>query len=58
VATEDGPKWLEKIGENGTHATSGMEFMTTGFANHNDAWVLRNSSARAYMRSWLTELFL
>jgi hypothetical protein len=30
-----------------------MEFMTTGFANHNDAWVLRNSSARTYMRAWL-----
>ena len=37
VATKSGPEWLEKIGQNGTHATSGMEFMTTGFANHNDA---------------------
>ena len=42
----------------GTHATSGMEFMTTGWANHNDAWVLRNSSARTYMRSWLARLLL
>jgi fermentation-respiration switch protein FrsA (DUF1100 family) len=53
VATEDGPAWLTKLGLNGSHATSGMEFMTTGWANHNDAWVLRNSTARTYMRQWL-----
>ena len=57
VATEDGPNWLRKIGQYGKHATSGMEFMTTGFANHNDAWVLRNSSARTYLRQWLTKVF-
>lgn len=53
VATQAGPEWLTKIGFNGTPAVSGMEFMTTGFANHNDAWVLRNSTARTYMRNWL-----
>ena len=53
VATAEGPVWLQKIGQNGTKATSGMEFMTTGWANHNDAWVLRNSSARTYLRQWL-----
>jgi hypothetical protein len=56
VATQDGPWWLEKIGLNGSSATAGMEFRTTGFANHNDAWVLRNSSARAYLRSWLRKV--
>lgn len=56
VATEDGPAWLSKIGQNGTAATRGMEFRTTGFANHNDAWVLRNSSARAYLRQWLARV--
>ena len=57
VATQGGPEWLKKIGQYGTHATSGMEFMTTGFANHNDAWVLRNSSARTYLRQWLANVF-
>ena len=56
VATEGGPAWLEKIGINGTRAVSGMEFMTTGWANHNDAWVLRNSTARTYMREWLARV--
>lgn len=56
VATEGGPAWLAKIGQNGTAATRGMEFRTTGFANHNDAWVLRNSSARAYLRQWLARV--
>jgi hypothetical protein len=55
VATSEGPLWLKTIGQNGTHATSAMEFMTTGFANHNDAWVLRNSTARTYMRQWLVK---
>ena len=41
---------------NGTQAVSGMEFMTTGWANHNDAWVLRNSTARTYMREWLARV--
>jgi hypothetical protein len=57
VATEEGPQWLRKIGQWGTKATSKMEFRTTGFANHNDAWVLRNSSARLYLRQWLTRVF-
>ena len=33
-----------------------MEFRTTGWANHNDAWVLRNSSARTYLQSWLDKV--
>ena len=57
VATEEGPVWLKKLGLNGSDAVRGMEFMTTGWANHNDAWVLRNSSARTYMRQWLVKLF-
>ena len=57
VATRGGPQWLKKIGQYGKKATEGMEFMTTGFANHNDAWVLRNSTARAYLRRWLANVF-
>ena len=53
VATQGGPAWLAHLGLNGSEAVRGMEFHTTGFANHNDAWVLRNSSARSLMRSWL-----
>ena len=53
VASDGGPAYLERLGVNGTKAVSRMEFMTTGFANHNDAWVLRNSTARAYLRGWL-----
>ena len=56
VATAEGPAYLEEIGMNGTQAVSGMEFMTTGWANHNDAWVLRNSTARTYMREWLARV--
>ena len=56
VATEGGPAWVRKIGMNGSQAVAGMEFMTTGWANHNDAWVLRNSSARTYLRQWLARV--
>lgn len=56
VATQDGPTWLAKLGLNGSAAVSGMEFRTTGWANHNDAWALRNSSARTYLRSWLDKV--
>ena len=56
VATQEGPAWLAKLGINGSAAVSKMEFRTTGWANHNDAWVLRNSSARTYLRSWLDKV--
>ena len=56
VATQRGPTWLAKLGLNGSAAVSKMEFRTTGWANHNDAWVLRNSSARTYLRSWLDKV--
>lgn len=56
VATEGGPAWLASLGLNGSAATQHMEFMTTGFANHNDAWVLRYSTARGYMRAWLARV--
>ena len=56
VATRGGEAYLKEIGLNGSSAVAGMEFRTTGFANHNDAWVLRNSSARAYLRSWLRKV--
>ena len=56
VATQEGPAWLAKLGLNGSAAVSKMEFRTTGWANHNDAWVLRNSSARAYLRGWLDKV--
>ncbi len=31
-------------------------YMHTGFRNHNDAWVLRPSSARTAMREWLDQV--
>ena len=31
-------------------------FMSTGFRNHNDAWVLRPSPARAALRKWLHDV--
>lgn len=33
-----------------------LTFTSTGFRNHNDAWVLRPSAARAQARQWLTTL--
>ena len=33
-----------------------LTFAGTGFRNHNDAWVLRPSAARAQARQWLTTL--
>ena len=31
-------------------------FRTTGFRNHNDAWLLRPSPARTALRAWLSKL--
>ena len=33
-----------------------IEFMSTGFRNHNDAWILRPSKAREALRKWLREV--
>jgi hypothetical protein len=32
-------------------------FAETGFRNHNDAWILRDSPARQQLRNWLDELW-
>ena len=39
--------WLESTGVEGN-----FTFQETGFRNHNDAWVLRPSAARAELRKW------
>ncbi|MEM8735182.1 MAG: hypothetical protein AAGG44_13210 [Planctomycetota bacterium] len=33
-----------------------IEFLSTGFRNHNDAWVLRPSPAREQLRKWIRKL--
>ena len=53
VATEGGPAFLEKAGVLNT--TGNFTFMTTGYANHNDAWILRPTPARDALRDWLAE---
>ena len=35
---------------------SGLTFMSTGFRNHNDEWILRPSAARQAAREWLQQL--
>lgn len=45
-------KYLESMGSGMEHLT----FMSTGFRNHNDAWILRPSKAREAVRKWLREL--
>jgi hypothetical protein len=37
----------------GTGVPGNFTFASTGFRNHNDAWVLRPSSARSKLRRWL-----
>lgn len=40
-----------------THAPDGrFTFVSTGFRNHNDAWVLRPGEARSCLRQWLAEV--
>lgn len=34
-------------------ADAPFTFMPTGFRNHNDAWILRPSSARDALRKWV-----
>jgi len=41
-------KWIES-----TSIKANLTFAETGFRNHNDAWLLRNSPARKYLRAWL-----
>ena len=38
---------------NSTEIKGNFTFQATGFRNHNDAWLLRPSSARAALRVWL-----
>lgn len=45
--------WLE--GRYGAEALRAFTFATTGFRNHNDAWILRPSEARDAARLWLAE---
>ena len=33
-----------------------VRFLETGFRNHNDAWILRPSPARAALRIWLDDV--
>ena len=33
-----------------------IKFRSTGFRNHNDAWILRPSKAREALRNWLREV--
>lgn len=41
-------KWIESTGVSGA-----FTYATTGFRNHNDAWVLRPSPTRERLRAWL-----
>lgn len=45
-------RWIESTGVEGD-----FTYMSTGFRNHNDAWVLRPSPARDALRQW-TKQFL
>lgn len=49
VATE---KYLKAVGAEGEQFT----IRSTGFRNHNDAWLLRPSPVRAEMRTWLKQV--
>jgi hypothetical protein len=50
VATAFGREWLEELGVMGE---GNFTFLTTGFENHNNEWVLRPSKGRDRMRAWL-----
>jgi hypothetical protein len=51
--TDDTRKYLSETGwlEKGDFTIAG-----TGFRNHNDAWILRPSEARAQLRAWLAKV--
>ena len=38
-------------------SAAGMTFFSTGFKNHNDAWILRPSEARVRLREWFAKNF-
>lgn len=40
----------------GTQSEGKFTFVSTGFRNHNDAWVLRPSHARKHLREWVKRL--
>ena len=40
----------------GTNVKGNFTFQSTGFCNHNDAWVLRPSPGRIALRKWLSEV--
>lgn len=44
-------KWIES-----TQVEGDFTFLSTGFRNHNDAWVLRPSPARKKLRTWLANV--
>ena len=39
-------------------STANLTFVSTGFRNHNDAWLLRPSKARQQMRTWLQTVLI
>jgi len=43
--------WIRSTG-----ITGNFTYVPTGFRNHNDAWVLRPSPARAQLREWLRQI--
>jgi hypothetical protein len=45
--------WMEN--RYGAEAVRAVKFWSTGFRNHNDAWILRPSPAREAARLWLRE---
>ncbi|MEM7146261.1 MAG: hypothetical protein AAF591_14075 [Verrucomicrobiota bacterium] len=55
VSTPDSPLRLDATREylRSTGVPGNFTFASTGFRNHNDAWVLRPSSARSKLRRWL-----
>jgi hypothetical protein len=44
------------LDETGALAEGQFTFTSTGFRNHNDAWILRPSPARDQLRHWLEEV--
>lgn len=44
--------------EVGAMSESAFTVLSTGFRNHNDAWILRPSPARTSLRDWLNEILI
>ncbi|MFN3191744.1 MAG: hypothetical protein ACE361_14630 [Aureliella sp.] len=44
------------LGETELAESELIEFLSTGFRNHNDAWILRPSPARDELRNWVRKL--